>query len=207
MVEKGYSQKEGIDYEEAFAPVAKVNTIKMLISLATNKHWMIHQLDVKPAFLNGELKEEVYLEKHEGFVQKGKENLVCKLKKALYGLKQAPKSWYEKIDSFFLQAGYNRSKNDPNLYTMQDEQSRIVLIYLYVDDLIITGDATYLIKEIKKQMSQVFEMKNLGELRYCLGLEIWRDSGQTFPSQGKYVKGLLERFRMDQCKRPAVPLQ
>lgn len=129
------------------------------------------------------------------------------MKKELYGLKQAPKSWYENIDSIFQQAGYNRSKNDPNLYTMQYEQGHIVMISMYVDNLIITGDATYLIKEIKQQMSQVFEMKHLGELRYYLGLEILRDSGQTFMSQGKYVKGLLERFRMDQCKPAAIPLQ
>jgi hypothetical protein len=199
LVAKGYSQKEGIDYEETFAPVAKLNTIRMLIALATKKHWMIHQLDVKSAFLNGELKEEVYLEQPEGFVQKGKEHLVCRLKKALYGLKQAPRSWYEKIDSFFLQLGYNRSKNDPNLYTMKDEQGCIVLISLYVDDLIITGDAIYLIEEIKQQMSQVFEMKDLGELRYCLGLEIWRDSGQTFCPKVSMSKA-IEKFRMDQCK-------
>ncbi len=98
---------------------------------------------------HGVLKEEVYLEQPEGFVQKGKENLVCRLKKALYGLKQAPRSWYEKIDSFFLQASYNGSKNDPNLYTMKYEQGCVVLISLYVDDLIITCDAIYLIDEIK----------------------------------------------------------
>ena len=131
----------------------------MMISLATKKHWMIHQIDVKSAFLNGELKEEVYLEQPEGFFQKGKEHLVYRLKKALYGLKQAPKSWYEKIDSFFLQHGYNRSKNDPNVYA---EKGCIVLISLYVDDLIITSDVVDLIKEIKQHMSQVFEMKDLG---------------------------------------------
>ena len=185
----------------------KLNTIKMLISLATKQLWMIHQLDVNSAFLNGELKDEVYLEQPEGFAQKGKEHLVCRLKKVRYGLKQAPTSWYEKIDSFFLQLGYNRSKNDPNLCTMKDEQGRIVLISLYVDDLIITGDAIALIREIKQQMSQVFEMKDLGKLRYYLGLEIWKDLGQTFLSQGKYVKGLLEIFRMDQCKAAVVPLQ
>ena len=153
MVENGYSQKEGIYYEEIFVPVAKLNTIRMLIALATKKHWMMHQLDVKSTFFNGELKEEVYLEQPKGFVQKGKEHFVCRLKKSLYGLKQVPRSWYEKIDSFFLQAGYDRSKNDPNIYIMKDEQGCVELISLYVDDLIIIGDATYLIDEIKQQMS------------------------------------------------------
>ena len=102
----------------------------MMIALATRKHWMIHQLDVKSAFLNGELKEEVYLEQPEGFVQKGKEHLVCRLKKALYGMKQAPRSWYEKIDSFFLKHNYNKSKNDPNMYTVKYEKGRIMLICL-----------------------------------------------------------------------------
>ena len=113
---KGYSQKEGIDYVETFAPVAKLNAIRLLIALATKYHCKLHQLDVKYAFLNGELKEEFYLTQPEGFVEHGKEHLVCKLKKALYGLKHAPRSWYEKIDSFFLQQGFMRSKSDPNLY-------------------------------------------------------------------------------------------
>jgi hypothetical protein len=103
LVEKGYSQTEGIDYVETFAPVAKLNTIRMLIDLAIKYHWKLHQLDVKSTFLNGELKEEVYLTQPKGFVEKGQEHLVCKLKKTLYGLKQAPRSWYEKIDSLFLQ--------------------------------------------------------------------------------------------------------
>jgi len=122
----------------------------MIISLATKHHWIIHQLDVKSAFLNGDLKEEVYLVQPEGFFKQGEEHLVCKLKKALYGLKQEPRSWYDKIDSFFLQHGYKRSKNDPNLYTMFDKEGRIVLISLYVDDLIITGNVDNIIKEIKE---------------------------------------------------------
>eukprot|EP00253_Pinus_taeda_P029530 PITA_29530 len=101
----------------------------------------------------------------------------------MYGLKQEPRLWYDKIDSFFLQHGYKRSKNDPYLYTVFDKEGRIVLISLYVDDLIIIGNVGNLIKEIKEQMSQVFEMKDLGELHYCLDLEVWRDSGQTFLSQ------------------------
>ena len=128
--------------------------------------------DIKYSFLNGELKEEVYLTQLEGFVEQGQEHLVCKLKKTLYGIKQAPWSLYEKIDSFFLQQGFTRRKSDPNLYTKFDEHGYIVLISLSVDDLIITGNAEKLIDEIKEQLSEVFEMKDLGELHYCLGLEV-----------------------------------
>ena len=203
LVAKGYSQQEGID----FAPVANLNTIRMLISLATKHNWELHQLDVKSAFLNGELKEEIYLVQPEGFVKKGQEHLVCRLKKALYGLKQAPRSWYEKIDSFFLEHGFHRSLNDPNLYTKYNKQGQVILISLYVDGMIITGNADNLIKEIKRLMAQVFEMKDLGSLHYCLGLELWKDTGQTFLTQGKYVRNLLEKFGMDQRRSAATPLQ
>eukprot|EP00253_Pinus_taeda_P006291 PITA_06291 len=153
------------------------------------------------------MKEESYLVQPEGFVKKGQEHLVCKLKMTLYGLKQAPRSWYEKIDSFFVQHGFHRSLNDPNSYTKFNKQWQIIFISLYVDDLIIIGNANNLIKEIKHQMSQVFEMKDLGNLHYCLGLEVWKDSGQTFLTQGKYARSLLERFRMEQCRSAATPLQ
>lgn len=157
--------------------------------------------------MNGELKEEIYLVQPPGFVKKGQEHLVCKLHKALYGLKQAPRSWYDKIDSFFVQHSFHKSLNDPNLYTKINKQRQIILISLYVDDMIITGNANSLIKEIKQQMSQEFEMKDLGDLHYCLELEVWKDSGQTFLTQGKYARNLLERFRMEQCKTAATPLQ
>jgi hypothetical protein len=190
-------QAEIIDYYETFSPVAKLNTIRMLIPLATKYHWKLHQLYVKSEFLNGVLKEEVYLTQHEGFVEKGQEHLVCKLKKEFYGLKKAPMSWYEKIESLFLQQGFMRTKSDPNLYTKFDEQGYIVLIFLYVDDLIITGNAEKLIDEIKEQLSKVFEMKDLGELHYCLGLEVWRNAGNFFVCQSKYIGEVLRRFKMD----------
>ena len=126
LVEKGYKQKEGIDYEDTFAPVAKLNTIRLLIALATKHNWNIHQLDVKSAFLNGDLKEEVYLVQPEGFFKQGQEHLVCRLRKALYGLKQAPRSWYVKIDTFFLQNGFVKSKNDPNLYVKKMKKEMLL---------------------------------------------------------------------------------
>ena len=124
-----------------------------MIALATQHNWKIHQLDVKSAFLNGDLKQEVYLVQPERFIKKGQEDLVCKLKKALYGLKQAPRSWYIKIDSFFSQKGSVKRKNDPNLYVKKYEEDNVNLISLYVDDLIITSSASHLIEDIKTELS------------------------------------------------------
>eukprot|EP00253_Pinus_taeda_P031021 PITA_31021 len=175
LVEKGIPR---------FSPVAKLNTIRLIIALATKNHWKIHQLDVKSTLLNGDLKEEVYLVQPEGFVKKGEEHFVFRLKKTLYGLKQATRSWYEKIDSIFLMHGYKRSKNDPKLYNVFNYEGQIALISLYIHDLIMIGSVDNLIEEIKQQLSQKFEMKDLGEMHYYLGLEVCRDSSQTFLSQG-----------------------
>eukprot|EP00253_Pinus_taeda_P035128 PITA_35128 len=162
LVSKGYSHEEGIDYKDTFVPVAKINTIRIMIELATKQNWKMHQLDVKSVFLNGELKVEVYLVQPEGFLKKGEEHLVFRLKKALYGLKQAPRSWYVKIDSFFYGKGFVRSKSDPKLYIKRDEDGNIALISFYVDDLIITDSALTLIEEIKIKLSQNAKLYNDG---------------------------------------------
>ena len=124
--------------------------------------------------MNGDLREEVYLVQPEGFVQKGQVHLACKLKKAICGLKQAPRSWYIKIDTFFNQKVFVKRKSDPNIYVKKEKEGNVFLISLFVDDLVITGNACKLIVEIKNQLSQEFEMKDLGELHYCLGLEVWK---------------------------------
>ena len=113
LVAKGYSQQPGIDYNETFAPVARLDTIRALIALAAQKGWNIYQLDVKSAFLNGVLEEEIYVEQPQGFINKGNEGKVLRLKKALYGLKQAPQAWYGKIDQYFIDQGFKRSNNEP----------------------------------------------------------------------------------------------
>ena len=129
------------------------------------------------------------------------------MKKDLYGLKKAPRSWYEKVDSFFLEYGFHRSLNDPNLYTKYNKQGQIILISLYVDDMIITRDGDDLIRGIKRLMEKVFEMKDLGRLHYCLGLKVCRDTGKTFLTEGKYARNLLEKFGMDQFRSAVTPLQ
>jgi hypothetical protein len=138
FVARGFSQVEGIDYEETFAPIARYTSICTIISLAASMGWRVHQMDVKTAFLNGEIEEEVYMEQPDGFVTHEKESHVCRLKKALYGLKKAPRAWYEKIDGYLMSLGFSKSVVDPNLYYHIVGDECLILV-LYVDDLFFTS--------------------------------------------------------------------
>jgi hypothetical protein len=139
FVARGFSQKEGIDYEETFAPVARYTSIRTIIALAAKMKWKLHQMDVKTAFLNGVIEEEVYIEQPQGFEVEDKKSHVCRLKKALYGLKQAPRAWYGHIDSFLTSLGFTKSKADSNLYFKIMDNEPVILL-LYVDDLFLTGE-------------------------------------------------------------------
>ncbi|CAL8990716.1 unnamed protein product [Prunus brigantina] len=158
LVAKGYSQQPGIDYNETFAPVARLDTIRALVALAAQKKWRIYQLDVKFAFLNGELEEEIYVEQPQGYIEQGGEDKALKQKKALYRLKQAPRAWNSRIDTYFINTGFRRSKSEPTLYTKTQGKSDILIVPLYVDDLIYTGNNEEIIKEFKKDMMKTFEM-------------------------------------------------
>ena len=148
--------------------------------------WHIHQMDVKTAFINGIIEEEVYIEQPEGFDFFSSESHVCKLKRALYGLKQAPRAWYTRIESYFTRLGFTKSEADANLYQIVVE-SKLLIIVLYVDDLILTGDEQ-LIYSCKEDPTKEFEMKDMDLLHYFLGLEIWHREGELFVSQGKYAR-------------------
>lgn len=137
LVAKGYLQMHGIDFEETFSPVARFKIVRVFLALAAHLQWPIFHLDIKSAFLNGELHEEVYVEQPEGFLSKGNEGKVYKLKKALYGLKQAPRAWYSKIDDHFIQQGFERSNCEPTLY--KKEGNNLLIVCLYVDDIIYMG--------------------------------------------------------------------
>jgi hypothetical protein len=150
----------------------------IIISLATVFGWKLHQMDVKIAFLNGEVEQEVYIEQPEGFVVHGKESHVCKLKKSLYGLKQAPKAWYGRMDSFLQSLGFTKSIADSNLYINIVHNHPIILV-LYVDDLFLTGEEN-LIAQTKRELSTEFEMKDLGLMHYFLGLEVWQKPDEIF---------------------------
>eukprot|EP01018_Ginkgo_biloba_P024020 Gb_18985 [translate_table: standard] len=171
LVAKSFAQIEGIDYEEIFAPTAKMITIRILLSVAAQFGWKIHQMDVKTTFLNGDLEEEVYMQQPPSFVESGKEDRVCKLIKALYGLKQAPRAWYKNIDEYFKNNGFKRSDFDPSLY-IKNQKAEIVIIIVYVDDLvIIVAYARELLKRFrmeecnpcKNPMEVVTKLSNEGE--------------------------------------------
>jgi hypothetical protein len=136
FVAKGFSQKEGIDFDETFAPMARYSSIRAVISIATELGWQIHQMDVKIAFLNGVIEEEIYIEQPEGFEVHSRASHVCRLRRALYGLKQAPRAWYSRIDSYLLGMGFPKSEADSNLYYILGEP---LILVLYVDDLFLTG--------------------------------------------------------------------
>lgn len=205
LVVKGYAQVWGVDFSETFAPVARLDTVRMLLAIAAHKGWKVAQLDVKSAFLNGELKEEIYIEQPEGFAVKGAEEKVYKLKKALYGLKQAPRQWYSKIDSHLLELGFQRSPSENTLYVLKSGCD-VVIVSLYVDDLLVTGSNTAQIEEFKDKMKKIFEMTDLGEMSYFLGIEVKQMKHEVFIHQKKYVKEILKRFQMEECKAVSTPM-
>lgn len=206
LVVKGYSQVAGIDFGDTFAPVARHDTIKLLLSIAAQRNWKIHHLDVKSAFLNGELEEEIYVRQPQGFEVAGEEERVYRLYKALYGLKQAPRAWYAKIDAHLLNHNFRRSSSESTLYIKQFNSQEKLIISLYVDDLLVIGSNDEIVKEFKKQMECEFDMSDLGLVYYFLGMEIKQESSGVYISQKKYASDMLKRFNMFSCKSVASPL-
>ena len=205
LVAKGYAQTYGIDYQETFAPVAKMNTVRVLLSLAANQDWPLQQLDVKNAFLNGDLKEEVYMELPPGFENRNMEGQVCKLRKSLYGLKQAPRAWFDKFTKALRQQEYVQAHSDHTLF-FRHRNGKITILIVYVDDIILTGDDSEEIERLKRNLALEFEMKDLGKLRYFLGMEVARNKTGISVSQRKYVIDLLQETGMLGCKPVDTPM-
>jgi hypothetical protein len=178
----------------------------LLLAYACSKNVKVYQMDVKSAFLNGELEEEVYIEQPEGFQLSENTNYVCKLKKALYGLKQAPRAWYSRLDKYLQQAGFRKGSADSNLY-IKVSQGNILLIEVYVDDIIFGSDDDRLSQKFAKDMQSEFEMSLLGELSFFLGLQIRQNNKGIFISQTKYIREMLKRFGMEDCKPVITPMQ
>lgn len=200
LVVKGFSQEYGIDYFETFAPVARLDTIRLLVALATQRQWKIHQLDVNSAFLNSYFDEEIHVEQRDDFKVVGEEDKVYKLRKALYGLTQAPKAWYDKIDNYLASLGFKRSFSEPTLYVKKEGDETLRIISLYVDDLLVTGGIDVMLTNFKDKIRSMFEMSNLGEMSYLLGMEVSQTQQGIFISQKAFASKILNRFSMQNYK-------
>ena len=164
----GFSQKEGVDYEETFAPISRHTLIRAIMALDAKLGWKLHQMDVKTTFLNGVVEEEVYVEQLLGFKTHDRKTHVCILKKDLYDMKKAPRTWYRRIDSFMMSLGFTKSKEDSNLYYKVVDGDHVILLF-YVDDLFLIGEEK-LILDSKRNLAIELEMKDLGMMDYFLGL-------------------------------------
>lgn len=205
LVAKGCSQKQGIDFKETFAPVVRYNSIRYLIALSAKLNLEMHQMDAVTAFLNGELKEEIYMHQPDGFNDNS--GRVCKLQKSLYGLKQSSRVWNEKLNAVLLKYGLKRSEADQCIYHHYSD-GKLLIVAIYVDDVLICCNDIHLLNEFKRELSNNFQMKDLGEATSILGMRIIRDrkNGTISIDQIQYLNGILQRFGMSDCNGVSTPL-
>ncbi|CAA3011465.1 retrovirus-related Pol poly from transposon TNT 1-94 [Olea europaea subsp. europaea] len=208
LVAKGFTQQAGLDYQDTFSPVAKLVIVKALLAVASTQQWYLFQLDVNNAFLHGDLEEEVYMRMRPGYEQQGANGvkLVCKLNKSIYGLKQASRQWFNKLSSFILSQGFAQSQSDNSLFTKINGCSSTILL-VYVDDIIIAGNDVMYIDQFKKVLDQRFKLKDLGTLKYFLGLEVARNNTGISICQRKYALEVLEDVGYLGAKPAKIPLQ
>jgi hypothetical protein len=184
LVAKGYSQQEGIDFEESFAPVARIEAIRIFLANAASRNMIVYQMDVKTAFLNGDLKEVVYVSQPEGFVDPERPNHVYRLKKALYGLKQAPSAWYDTLSKFLLANRFSKGVVDPTLFTRKTAD-HLLHVQIYVDDIIFASSDLNECDLFAKEMSSMFQMSMMDQMSFFLGLQISQNPSGIFINQAK----------------------
>jgi hypothetical protein len=206
LVARRFVQREGIDFEEVFAPVARMESVRLLLALAASNGWEVHHLDVKSAFLNGDLAEEVFVKQAPGFVVPGAEHKVLRLRKALYGLRQAPRAWNAKLDATLRALGFERCETEHAIYVRRRGKFALI-IGVYVDDLIVTGMRAADIAGFKQEMADRFRMSDLGALSYYLGIEVKQGGGEMRLGQRAYAEKLIERAGMAVCKPCATPME
>ena len=205
LVAQGFSQKYGIDYDEVFCPVVRSESIRTVIALATQNGLQLHQMDVTSAFLNGDLEEEVYMKQPQGVIQKGQEHLVCKLKRSIYGLKQSPRCWNQTLDTQLKELGFIQSPSDPCIYT--STKQGLMIIAIYVDDIVIAGKSEKQIASIKSAIAKQFQVKDMGEMHYFLGVSVKQNlkMKETWIGQPLYTKTILKKFGMENAKPIHTP--
>ncbi|KAJ9547364.1 hypothetical protein OSB04_019907 [Centaurea solstitialis] len=205
LVAKANRQQEGIDYDETFAPVARIEAIRIFLAYAAHKNMTVYKMDVKCAFLNGVLQEEVYVEQPEGFVDPRFPDHVYVLDKALYGLKQAPRAWYETLTDYLLRVGYKKGTIDPTLFLKRSGKD-LIIVQIYVDDIIFASTKPEMCQEFENTMKSQFKMSMMGELTFFLGLQVRKRPDGIFISQAKYVQDLLKRVDFGGSNSAATPM-
>ncbi|MFS7910246.1 putative RNA-directed DNA polymerase [Helianthus anomalus] len=206
LVAKGFNQREGIDFDETFSPVVKMVTIRCVISMSVQFNWPLFQLDINNAFLYGNLKEEVFMDLPDGLKTNDNINKVCKLNKSLYGLKQAPRMWNERLVNVLINIGFVQSKCDYSMFIKNNDGVFIVLL-VYVDDIILTGNNEKEINKVKTLLKSEFLIKDLGLLKFFLGIEVIRTHEGVVLSQRKYCIDLLNEFGLSGCKPVSCPIE
>ncbi|GJV67454.1 putative ribonuclease H-like domain-containing protein [Tanacetum coccineum] len=206
LVAQGHRQEEGIDYDEVFAPVARIEAIRLFLAFASYMGFLVYQMDVKSAFLYGEIEEEVYVTQPKGFEDPYFPKHVYRVVKALYGLHQAPRAWYERLSAFLLQHNYRRGTIDKTLFIKKDSRD-ILLVQVYVDDIIFGSTNKAWCKEFEVLMQGEFEMSAMGEMNFFLGLQVKQLPDGIFISQDKYVKDMLTKFDMESVRTATTPYE
>jgi len=208
LVAKGFTQKDEIDYKETFSLVSKKDSFRIIMALVAHYDLELHQMDVKTAFLNGNLEEDVYMDQPVGFIKEGKEHMACKLKKSIYELKQASRQWYLKFNDTITSFGFKENIVDRCIY-LKVSGSKFTFFILYVDDILFATNDLGLLSGTKKFLFNNFEMKDISVAYYVIGIEIFRDRSQGLLglSQKTYINKVLKRFRMDKCSTSPVPIQ
>ncbi|GJW59901.1 putative ribonuclease H-like domain-containing protein [Tanacetum coccineum] len=206
LVAQGYTQEEGIDYDEVFAPVARIEAIRLFLAYASFKDFVVYQMDVKSAFLYGKIEEEVYVCQPLGFEDPEFPDRVYKVEKALYGLHQAPRAWYETLSTYLLDNGFQRGTIDKTLF-IKKVKGDILLVQVYVDDIIFGSTKKSLCTEFEKLMHKKFQMSSMGELTFFLGLQVTQKDDGIFISQDKYVDEILKKFGFSTVKTASTPME
>ncbi|CAM8879912.1 unnamed protein product [Rhodiola kirilowii] len=208
LVARGFTQKEGIDFNEIFSPVVKHRSIRIMLSLVAYFDYELEQLDVKTAFLHGNLDETIYMRQPEGFCIGDPEKKVCLLKRSLYGIKQSPRLWYRRFDEFMFKCGFKRSDYDWCIYYRHVQGESVIYLLLYVDDMLIVSHDVAAINDLKVQLSTNFEMKEFGGAKKILGMQIKRNRKERklFLCQTDYLTKVIEKFEMVQAKPVLTPV-
>ncbi|GJU03694.1 retrovirus-related pol polyprotein from transposon TNT 1-94 [Tanacetum coccineum] len=205
LVAKGYAQKEGINFEESFAPVARLEAVRLFVTYAIHKSFPVYQMDVKTSFLYGPLKEEVYVNQLEGFIDPHHPDQVYRLKKALYRLKQAPRAWYDELSTFLVSKGFSKGSIDPTLFITKHGEY-ILLVQIYVGDIIFGSTNPKLSKRFEKLMHSKFEMSMMGDLKFFLGIQIHQSPRGIFINQAKYAQEILKKHSMTSWDSIGIPM-